>query len=473
MELEQLRGELASWEREFREFSGRAATAADRRSDRVVARLVSRIAALESRQSRPPVRADSASHSLPPPKKRLSLRERRLQRRQQQQQQQREKQQQEQEKQQQQQEKQQQEQEKQQQLESAVRKMPSAFASSSQLEVRERETQRRRREFYEHAQQQDASVTSLTWSDDRKRPRGCPSKRRSGDATGAPSMSVVSHDWSNNRSNDRLNDRLNDRSDDQTVSVTDDTAISANDGANETTEPSSEKENSRPTKRRKQRQNFVRLDTRNGGYSRRRGACKGAGKRVSSFVSKFEFRKKKMAEHAKQWADAAYADLLDAERLDSVVKRRRQESQGQGYFEDDAVDLDESTGVDCFSNLAAFPSASMNTPDKPGPVSTCTESTSTCTDKAVGHTDVDRVLRESFRLSNWRPGQREAVTRVLDGEDLLVVLPTGAGKSLIYQVASVCLPGVTLVVSPLLALQRDQLAKLPAVLASRAALWNR
>lgn len=54
------------------------------------------------------------------------------------------------------------------------------------------------------------------------------------------------------------------------------------------------------------------------------------------------------------------------------------------------------------------------------------------------------------------PGQQEAVAALLDGQDILAVLPTGAGKSAIYQMAAVLLDGPAVVVSPLLALQRDQ-----------------
>jgi ATP-dependent DNA helicase RecQ len=56
-----------------------------------------------------------------------------------------------------------------------------------------------------------------------------------------------------------------------------------------------------------------------------------------------------------------------------------------------------------------------------------------------------------------RPSQKQAVRAVLDGRDALAVLPTGSGKSAIYQVAGMVLGGLTLVVSPLIALQRDQL----------------
>jgi ATP-dependent DNA helicase RecQ len=70
------------------------------------------------------------------------------------------------------------------------------------------------------------------------------------------------------------------------------------------------------------------------------------------------------------------------------------------------------------------------------------------------------ILRETFGVEAFRPGQEEAIRALLDGRDVLAVMPTGAGKSLIYQLASQALPGVTLVVSPLIALMKDQVESL-------------
>ena len=66
-------------------------------------------------------------------------------------------------------------------------------------------------------------------------------------------------------------------------------------------------------------------------------------------------------------------------------------------------------------------------------------------------------------LPGLRPGQREAIEAAAAGGDVLAVLPTGWGKSAIYQVAALLVPGPTVVISPLLALQRDQVAGLDAV----------
>jgi ATP-dependent DNA helicase RecQ len=73
-----------------------------------------------------------------------------------------------------------------------------------------------------------------------------------------------------------------------------------------------------------------------------------------------------------------------------------------------------------------------------------------------GADDLERTLRQQFGLERFRPGQREVIERVLDGRDVLCVMPTGGGKSLCYQLPALLLPGVTLVISPLIALMKDQ-----------------
>ena len=75
---------------------------------------------------------------------------------------------------------------------------------------------------------------------------------------------------------------------------------------------------------------------------------------------------------------------------------------------------------------------------------------------------LERQLR-SFGLRTWRPGQREVIDRVLRGLNTLAVMPTGAGKSLCYQLPAALLPGRTVVVSPLIALMKDQCERLAAL----------
>jgi ATP-dependent DNA helicase RecQ len=72
--------------------------------------------------------------------------------------------------------------------------------------------------------------------------------------------------------------------------------------------------------------------------------------------------------------------------------------------------------------------------------------------------DVAKLASERLGFASLRPGQREAVEAIVDGRDVLAVMATGAGKTAIYQLAGMIIPGATIVVSPLIALQRDQVA---------------
>ena len=74
--------------------------------------------------------------------------------------------------------------------------------------------------------------------------------------------------------------------------------------------------------------------------------------------------------------------------------------------------------------------------------------------------DLTRQLRRKFDFTEFRPGQEEVIRAVLHGRDALAVMPTGQGKSLCYQLPATLLPGLTLVVSPLIALMQDQVASL-------------
>ena len=80
--------------------------------------------------------------------------------------------------------------------------------------------------------------------------------------------------------------------------------------------------------------------------------------------------------------------------------------------------------------------------------------------KQTGAKQIKRTLREVFGLEKLRPAQREVIENVLAGKDTLALMPTGAGKSLCYQLPALHLAGMTIVISPLISLMKDQSDKL-------------
>ena len=82
----------------------------------------------------------------------------------------------------------------------------------------------------------------------------------------------------------------------------------------------------------------------------------------------------------------------------------------------------------------------------------------------------ERILRTTFGFEAFRPGQDEIVASILDGRDVLAVMPTGSGKSLCYQLPALLRDGLTVVVSPLIALMRNQVAQLRGYGIAAAAL---
>ena len=74
-----------------------------------------------------------------------------------------------------------------------------------------------------------------------------------------------------------------------------------------------------------------------------------------------------------------------------------------------------------------------------------------------------QLLSERFGLQQFRPGQEAVIQSLLAGRSALAVFPTGAGKSLCYQLTALLLEGLTLVVSPLIALMKDQVDQLNAL----------
>ncbi|QOP46471.1 DNA helicase RecQ [Sulfurimonas paralvinellae] len=89
----------------------------------------------------------------------------------------------------------------------------------------------------------------------------------------------------------------------------------------------------------------------------------------------------------------------------------------------------------------------------------------------------NQVLKDTFGHNDFRSLQEEGVDAILSGQDLLMILPTGGGKSLVYQLPTMMMSGITIVISPLIALMQDQVAslvaqKIPAAMISSAQSYD-
>ena len=77
--------------------------------------------------------------------------------------------------------------------------------------------------------------------------------------------------------------------------------------------------------------------------------------------------------------------------------------------------------------------------------------------------DKYEILQRCFGYSTFRPGQEQMVDGILSGRDVFGIMPTGGGKSICYQLPAMMMDGISLVVSPLISLMRDQVMSLKAM----------
>ena len=87
-------------------------------------------------------------------------------------------------------------------------------------------------------------------------------------------------------------------------------------------------------------------------------------------------------------------------------------------------------------------------------------------------TSPQTLLRDVFGFDKFRTGQRDIVNTIIAGNNVLAIMPTGGGKSLCYQLPSLVQDGLTLVISPLISLMRDQVRALEAIGINAGALTS-
>lgn len=131
-----------------------------------------------------------------------------------------------------------------------------------------------------------------------------------------------------------------------------------------------------------------------------------------------------------------------------ILRPRSRDEGYEGIAEHLGIRLDEAL----WERIRSLPSA-----DPWGDLEPLSERD--CRDESLVRARLEEV-RDRFGFPDWRPGQLEVMTRFLRGEDVLAILPTGSGKSITYQIPALIGEGLTLVISPLIALMRDQLEAL-------------
>ncbi|GAA3097122.1 DNA helicase RecQ [Streptosporangium carneum] len=131
----------------------------------------------------------------------------------------------------------------------------------------------------------------------------------------------------------------------------------------------------------------------------------------------------------------------------------------------------DGNGPDDADSGGSDPGPGENGPGENGPGASEPDVSESGESRLDGESDASRVLRRVFGYASFREGQQEIIDHVVDGGDALVLMPTGGGKSLCYQIPALVRQGVGIVVSPLIALMQDQVDALTA-LGVRAGFLN-
>jgi ATP-dependent DNA helicase RecQ len=121
------------------------------------------------------------------------------------------------------------------------------------------------------------------------------------------------------------------------------------------------------------------------------------------------------------------------------------------------------------ASLKKRASTSILQPEEPEDIAEPTELLELATEAPP---ELLEALRDHFGYESFRPGQIDVIQAALAGEDTLALMPTGAGKSLCYQLPAMLLPGATVLISPLIALMRDQVVNLPESMRASTAFIN-
>ncbi|XP_010248891.1 PREDICTED: ATP-dependent DNA helicase Q-like 5 isoform X2 [Nelumbo nucifera] len=181
-----------------------------------------------------------------------------------------------------------------------------------------------------------------------------------------------------------------------------------------------------PLKRRKcgGEGNFVRLNINGRG---RKFTSKGGKRRISNYSTNRRYCSRSKRKPRKE-GEAEVDGLYDEGGLVSETLRQKQEQCKHGRFSYELIEQ-----------------AVSDARDEPS------------------DENLRKLLKLTHGYDSFREGQLEAIKQVIAGQSTMLVLPTGAGKSLCYQLPALILPGLTLVVSPLVALMVDQLKQLPSM----------